>query len=67
MFQKKGSALPIRLTEDEKNQLMSIAQETGLTSSTLIRLLVDALIRTYRNNGNRITLPLSWTDLTADI
>ena len=65
MFQKKGSALPVRLTEDEKNQLMNIAQETGLTSSPLIRLLVDALVRTYRRNGNTITLPLSWTELTS--
>lgn len=63
MFQKKGSALPVRLTEDEKDQLSRIADETGLTSSTLIRLLIDALIKSYRDNGNKLTLPLSCEDL----
>ena len=66
MFEKKGSATPVRLTEDEKNQLARIASDTGLTSSTLIRLLISALVAHYRENGNTITLPLQWTRLIAE-
>ena len=63
MIRKKGSATPVRLTEDEKNNLTKIAEETGLTSSTIIRLLIEALIKDYNNNGNTMTLPLSWKRL----
>ena len=66
MFEKKGSATPVRLTEDEKNQLARIAGDTGLTSSTLIRLLISSLVTYYRENGNTITLPLKWTRLIAE-
>lgn len=66
MFEKKGSATPVRLTEDEKNQLARIASDTGLTSSTLIRLLISSLVAHYRENGNTITLPLQWTRLIAE-
>ena len=63
MIQKKGSAIPVRLTEDEKNNLTKIAEETGLTASTIIRLLIEALVKDYCENGNTITLPLSWRQL----
>lgn len=59
MFQKKGSALPVRLTEDEKNDLSIIARETGLTSSTLIRLLISALVKSYKRDNGKISLPIS--------
>lgn len=63
MFPKKGTALPVRLTEEERNQLVRIAQETGLTASTLIRLLISSLIAHYRENGNMIALPLQWKNI----
>ena len=63
MTQKKGSATPVRLTEDEKASLTRIAEDTGLTPSTIIRLLIEALIRDYYRNGNTITLPISWRRL----
>ena len=66
MVSKKGSALPIRLTEEEKVQMARIAEETGLTSSTLIRLLISSLVSYYRENNNSLTLPLRWEQLTAD-
>jgi len=65
MFPKKGTALPVRLTEEEKNQLLRIAQETGLTVSTLIRLLISSLIAHYRENGNMFSLPLQWKSIVA--
>lgn len=65
MFQKKGAAIPVRLTEDEKNRLARIADETGLTSSTLIRLLISSLVKHYSENGDRITLPLSWRQIVG--
>ena len=63
---KKGAAIPVRLDEEEKRQLSKIATETGLTPSTLIRLLISALVSSYRNNGHRLTLPLSLTRLLAE-
>ena len=67
MFQKKGSALPIRLTDEEKTRLNQIANAVGLTPSTIIRLLVDALIRDYEQNGNSITLPISLQRMSASL
>ena len=55
MIEKKGSALPVRLTQDEKDNLSLIAEETGLTSSTLIRLLISSLVRHYKSNNNHLT------------
>ena len=66
MIPKKGSALPVRLTEEEKVQVAKIAEETGLTSSTLIRLLISSLVTHYRENNNSITLPLRWKRLIAE-
>lgn len=63
MIEKKGSALPVRLTQDEKDNLSLIAEETGLTSSTLIRLLISSLVRHYKSNNNHLTLPLEWKRL----
>ncbi|MBQ6139673.1 MAG: ribbon-helix-helix protein, CopG family [Kiritimatiellae bacterium] len=67
MTQKKGSATPVRLTEDEKNNLTKIAEETGLTSSTIIRLLIEALVKDYHENDNTMTLPLSWKRLSEKL
>lgn len=66
MVPKKGSALPVRLTEEEKVQVAKIAEETGLTSSTLIRLLISSLVAHYRENNNSLTLPLRWKKLIAE-
>ena len=62
---KKGAAIPVRLDEDEKKQLAAIAAETGLTSSTLIRLLIASLTSYWRDSGHTITLPLKWQNLLA--
>ena len=66
MIEKKGSAVPVRLTEAEKKALAQIAEETGLTVSTLIRLLISSLVASYRQNGNTIVLPVNWRRLVAD-
>jgi len=63
---KKGSALPVRLTEDEKVQLTAIARETGLTVSTLVRLLIESFVKHYESNGNQFTLPMSWKLMLED-
>lgn len=66
MFEKKGAAIPVRLTAAERKQLSEIAEATGLTSSTLIRLLISALVRYYADN-NSITLPIDLMDLFEKI
>ena len=66
ILEKKGSPLPVRLTECEKNQLTKIAQGTGLTSSTLIRLLISALVASYRKNNNTLSLPLAIEKILED-
>ena len=57
--------MPVRLTEEEKVQMAAIAEETGLTSSTLIRLLISSLVKYYKENNNSIILPLQWKKLIA--
>ena len=64
MLEKKNSAIPVRLTEDAKNQLSLIAEETGLTTSTLIRLLITSLVSHYKKNRH-ITLPIKWKELVS--
>ena len=64
---KKGAAIPVRLDEEEKRQLSKIATETGLTPSTLIRLLISALVASYRDDGQKLTLPLSLNHLLSAI
>ena len=63
MFEKKGSPVPVRLTESEKAQLGKIAETTGLSSSTIIRLLISSLVVHFRNNNNHLTLPIEWQRL----
>ncbi len=65
MQSKKNSALPVRLTDEEKRQMAKIAEETGLTASTLIRLLIESLVRHYRENGGRLALPMQWSDIVV--
>ena len=62
---KKGAAIPVRLDEEEKKQLAAIAAETGLTSSTLIRLLIASLTSHWRASGHTLTLPLTWQELLS--
>ena len=66
MTEKKGSAVPVRLTDAEKVALTQIAEETWLTVSTLIRLLISSLVTSYKRNGNTIVLPVNWRRLIAD-
>ena len=66
MVPKKGSALPVRLTEEEKVQVAKIAEETGLTSSTIVRLLISSLVTHYRENNGTLTLPLKWEKLIEE-
>lgn len=63
---KKESPLPVRLTADEKVQVGRIAEETGLTASMIIRLLIGALVTHYKENGNSFSLPLKWQALIAE-
>ena len=63
MKPKKDAMMPIRLSEDEKGALQHIADETGLSSSTIVRLLISALISSYRRNGGKLVLPVSMSDL----
>ena len=64
---KREGAVPIRLTSDEKQCLATIAAETGLTVSTLIRLMIETFVRAYHANGNNVTLPLNWQELFSSL
>lgn len=64
---KKEAALPIRLTTDEKKQLIKIAEETGLTVSSIVRLLVTCFVGAYAETGGKVTLPLDWQVLLKQI
>lgn len=63
MYPKKGATLPIRLTDDEKASLQEISSETGLAPSTLVRLLITALVSYYAKNGRKLILPIQWKEL----
>lgn len=57
---KKCAALPVRLTEHEKTELTTVACATGLTVSTIVRLLIESFIHHYHENNGKFELPLSW-------
>jgi len=66
MNPKKNAFLPVRLTDEEKSSLSKIADDTGLSSSTLVRLAISSLVSYYNQNGHRIILPLKWNELSGE-
>ncbi len=57
---KKASALPVRLDTELKDSLSHIANETGLSVSALVRMLVQTFVDEYERNGGRVSIPPQW-------
>ncbi len=57
---RKASALPIRLDTEQKESLSRIAEETGLSVSALVRMLVQSFVDEYDRNGGRVCIPPQW-------
>ncbi len=62
---RKESSLPVRLETESKKRLVEISERTGLTVSSLIRMLVKSFIATYDSNGGRVVLPPAWQTTTV--
>ena len=58
MNPKKDATLPIRLSDEEKEALSQIAEESGLSASTIVRLLINAFIKHYEQSGKTFKMPL---------
>ena len=58
----KTSMMTIRLTAQQRQDLERIALETGVEVSQLIRMAIEALLKHYRAHGNKLTLPLDFSD-----
>lgn len=51
-----------RFTEEQKRRVQEIAEASGLRRADIIRMAVQALIDYYDNHGNRLLLPLRFTE-----
>ena len=57
---RKTSAIPIRLDRKHKESLDRIAEATGISVSTLVRMLVQSFVDAYDQSGGRVAIPPQW-------
>ena len=53
----------IRLTKDQRDKLDAMAKRIGLDVADLIRIGLDAMIAHYKANGERLLLPLDYSEV----
>jgi hypothetical protein len=59
---RKANAVQYRLTEEQKQIVTEIAKSTGVEEADVVRWAVQALGDYYRHHGNRLVLPLRFTE-----
>ena len=52
----------VRLTEEQHSKLEEIAGKTSQDPAKLCRLAIEALFLHYERNGNRLILPLDFSE-----
>ena len=52
----------IRITKDQREALEKIAEKAGVDVSQLIRFGIDALIKHYHRCGEKLVLPIDFSD-----
>lgn len=57
---RKDTTIPFRLDAGTKQRLQAAADRMGLSTSALIRILIDSFVRSFEASGGRTTLPLDW-------
>ncbi len=57
---RKDTAIPFRLDAGTKQRLQAAADRMGLSTSALIRILIDSFVRSFEASGGRAILPLDW-------
>lgn len=57
---RKEAALPIRLDKQTKETLTGIARTTGLSVSSLVRMLVKSFVEEYDRNHGAVVIPPQW-------
>ncbi len=57
---RKEAALPIRLDAETKVALNKIAETTGLSVSSLVRMLVKSFVEEYDRSGGTVRIPPQW-------
>lgn len=60
-----GPQLPIRLTAEQDRRLKAIAQRTGASKSSLIRLLIDTFLTQCVQPDGSTTFPPNWKSLLS--
>lgn len=53
----------IRLTKEQREKLDAMARKVGLDVADLIRIGLDAMIVHYKANGERLLLPLDYSEV----
>jgi len=56
----KDNAIPIRLDTETKERFKKDADELGLSTSALIRILIVSFIREFERTSGRVEMPLNW-------
>lgn len=59
----ESTTMGIRLTLEQRNALERIAKQTGVEVSQLIRFAIDALIAHYKATGDRLVLPIDFSEV----
>ena len=54
---RKEASLPIRLDREDKARIQQAAESLGMTTSTLVRLLVRSFVEKYEKSGGRVLMP----------
>lgn len=60
------AALPVRLDKDVKKRLQDVADTLGITSSTLIRILVKSFVDDFERSGGKCVMPPRWQTYTVN-
>ena len=62
---KKGKAARLYIGDEEEPLLETLAEATGLSQTMVMSLIVNAGLRSCRDAGNRLPLPLRFEIVEA--
>lgn len=63
----ESTPIGVRLTMAQRAKLDSLARSCGIEVSHLIRFGIDALITHYHANGDRLVLPIDFSEVVTAV